>query len=61
MAPSAWYARHFGLGFTEWGPCACFGLEFLYTDPDGSKVHTVFSITQAKAPLAEGRPECVVN
>ena len=61
VALSAWYTRHFGLGFTEWEPGACFGMEFFYTDPDGSKAHTVFSIMKAKEPLAEGRPECVVN
>jgi predicted enzyme related to lactoylglutathione lyase len=61
VALSAWYARHFGLSFTEWEPGACFGLEFIYKDPDGSQAHTVFSIMKAKVPLGAGRPECMVN
>lgn len=60
-ALSAWYARHFGLTFLEWDPGACYGLEFLYTDPDGTKAHTVFSLMKAKGPLGEGRPESMVN
>lgn len=60
-ALSEWYALHFGLEFNEWEPGACYGLDFLYTDPDGSKAHTVFAVMKAKGPLAEGRPECVVN
>lgn len=61
QALSEWYARHFGLVFNEWEPGICYGLDFHYTDPDGSMAHTVFSLMKAKAPLAEGRPECMVN
>jgi catechol 2,3-dioxygenase-like lactoylglutathione lyase family enzyme len=60
-ALAAWYARHFGLDFAEWEPGACYGVNFLYNDPDGAKAHTVFSLMKAKGPLGEGRPECVVN
>ncbi len=56
-----WYARHFGFNFNEWEPGTCFGLEFEYTDPDGAKASTVFSLQKAKGPLGEGRPECMVN
>ena len=58
---SRWYATHFGLAFIEWEPGACYGLEFTYTDPDGTKAHTVFSFQKAKAPLGTGRPECMLN
>jgi len=58
---AGWYAHHFGLSFNEWEPGRCFGLDFQYTDPDGAKGHTVFSIMKAKGPLGEGRPECMVN
>jgi catechol 2,3-dioxygenase-like lactoylglutathione lyase family enzyme len=58
---SEWYARHFGLEFNEWEPGACYGLEFHATDPDGTQAHTVFSFMKAKGPLAEGRPESMVN
>lgn len=58
---SRWYATHFGLAFAEWEPGKCYGLEFFYTDPDGRKAHTLFSLMKAKAPLGEGRPECMVN
>ena len=61
MTLSGGYTRHFGLGFTEREPGACFGREFSYTDPDGSRAPTVFSILRAKAPLGAGRPECMVN
>jgi len=60
-ALSAWYARHFGLTFNEWDPGACYGLEFPFTDPDGTRAHTLFSLMKAKAPLGEGRPECMLN
>lgn len=60
-ALSRWYGQHFGLAFIEWEPGTCYGLEFPYTDPDGQAAHTVFSLMKAKAPLGEGRPECVVN
>jgi len=58
---SRWYSQHFGLAFTEWEPGSCFGLEFAYTDPDGTGAQTIFSIQKAKVPLAPGRPECMVN
>jgi catechol 2,3-dioxygenase-like lactoylglutathione lyase family enzyme len=58
---SRWYAAHLGLSFTEWEPGKCYGLELFFTDPDGRKAHTVFSLMKAKAPLGEGRPECMVN
>lgn len=61
QALSGWYAAHFGLIFVEWGPGTCYGLEFPYTDPDGTKAHTIFSFMKAKGPLGEGRPECMVN
>jgi predicted enzyme related to lactoylglutathione lyase len=60
-ALSTWYAKHFGLEFTEWESGTCYGLEFIYTDPDGAKAHTVFSFMKAKGVLGEGRPECMVN
>ncbi len=60
-ALSEWYSEHFGLSFTEWEPGTCYGLELPYTDPDGAKAHTVFSFMKAMGPLAEGRPECMVN
>jgi catechol 2,3-dioxygenase-like lactoylglutathione lyase family enzyme len=61
QALSQWYSEHFGLSFAEWEPGTCYGLEFFYTDPDGRKAHTLFSLMKAKAPLGEGRPECMVN
>ena len=60
-ALSKWYAAHLGLTFIEWEPGRCYGLELLYTDPDGQKAHTVFSLNKATAPLGEGRPECMLN
>lgn len=60
-ALSRWYATHFDLAFVAWEPGACYGLEFPYTDPDGRRAHTLFALMKAKAPLGEGRPECVVN
>lgn len=58
---SRWYATHFGLSFTEWEPGKCYGLEFIHSDADGRKAHTLFSLMKAKGPLGEGRPECMVN
>ena len=55
------YGRHFGLSSIEWEPGESYDLAFLYTDPDGTKAHTVFSFMKAKESLAEGRPECLVN
>jgi catechol 2,3-dioxygenase-like lactoylglutathione lyase family enzyme len=60
-ALAGWYAQHFGLSFNEWEPGACYGLEFGYTDADGTCAHTVFSIQKAKGLLGDGRPECMVN
>lgn len=61
VALKDWYAEHLGLAFTCWGEGTCYGLEFQYTEPDGHKAHTVFSISKAPEPLPSPRRECLLN
>jgi catechol 2,3-dioxygenase-like lactoylglutathione lyase family enzyme len=56
-----WYAAHLGLSFACWGEGACYGLEFRVMEPGGKEAPIIFSIQKAKAPLAEGRRETMLN
>jgi predicted enzyme related to lactoylglutathione lyase len=60
---SNWYAHHFGLRLETYEDAKVYGTEFKYRRlSDSSKVDsTVFSISQAKAPLPAERRECVIN
>jgi predicted enzyme related to lactoylglutathione lyase len=60
---SNWYAHHFGLRLETYEDGKVYGTEFKYRRlSDSSKVDsTVFSISQAKAPLPADRRECVIN
>ena len=62
-ALSNWYAHHFGLRIETYEDGKVYGTEFKYRRlSDSSKVDsTVFSISQAKAPLGAERRECVIN
>lgn len=61
VALKDWYTAHLGLAFTCWGEGTCYGLEFLFTEPDGLKAQTIFSIMKATEPLASPRRECMLN
>ena len=55
-----WYVRHFGFQFMDWGGDT-YGFDFLFTDPDGTKGQTVFSIMKAKETLAAGLRGYMLN
>src|SRR2546423_11823755 len=62
-ALSNWYAHHFGLRLETYEDGKVYGTEFKYRRlGDSSQVDsTVFSISQAKAPLPAERRECVIT
>lgn len=61
VALKDWYAQYLGLAFTCWGEGTCYGLEFPFTEPDGTQAHTLFSIMKAKTLLPSPRQECMLN